>query len=93
MSNPFTEAREKRGWSIFGAACRMRGVSEQQLRNLEQRGATRPTDPAHVRVKTACEIIRVYWPDVQLTDFVPDTDLCAKPANRMALRRLKGYSS
>ena len=90
-TSQFTEAREIRGWSLTKASNHMEGVSEQQLRNLEGIGATRDTDPAHVRVQTAMEIIRVYWPDVQLIDFVPDTDLLAKAQDRQAERRLKGY--
>ena len=91
-ANPFTEARTARGWSLTGASNRMQSVSEQQLRNLEGIGATRDTDPAHVRVETALEIVRVYWPDVELRDFVPASPLKARPHDTTAARRLKGYT-
>lgn len=70
----------------------MNQVSEQQLRNLEGIGATRDTDPAHVRVETALEIVRVYWPDVDLADFVPYSLLKARPRDSTSARRLKGYT-
>ena len=78
--------------SFTQAANRMVGVSEQQLRNLEGIGATRDTKPGHVRVETALEIIRVFWPDVQLVDFAPGTPLAVKPKDSAARRRLKGYA-
>lgn len=96
--NVFTAARKKRrdsqgkSWSFTAAANHMAGVSEQQLRNLEGIGATRDTDPGHIRVATALEIVRVYWPDVDLEDFVLGTDLAAKPRSSVARRRLKGYA-
>lgn len=89
MSNPFTKAREKRGWSLTAASRRMPGVSEQQLRNLEGIGATRSTRPAHVRVRTACVILEAYWPDVSLRDFVEETDLKVVAAGLRSERRLK----
>lgn len=63
-----TEAREKRGWTFHRAAQEMRGVTEQQLRNLEGIGAQRVTDPLNARLGTVIEILRVYHPDVDLDD-------------------------
>ena len=91
--NAFTKARTARKWSLTAAANRMEGVSEQQLRNLEGIGATRDTDPSHVRIATALEIVRIYWPDVDLDVFVPATDLGTKPRSSVARRRLKGYAA
>jgi hypothetical protein len=48
----------------------MDGVTEQQLRNLEGIGATRTTDPLNVRLGTALAILRTYYGDVTLDDFV-----------------------
>ena len=70
MENAFTKAREAKGLTFTQAAQRMRGVSEQQLRNLEGIGATRDTDPAHIRVETALEIIRQKLPHPPLTLFL-----------------------
>ena len=70
-----TEAREKRGWTFHRAAQHMRGVSEQQLRNIEGIGAARPTDPLDCKLRTVLEIVRVYWPDVSLTDLVGEDQL------------------
>lgn len=64
------QARKRRGWSFDRAVQHMRGIYEQQLRNLEGEGATRPTDPLKVSLKNALEILRAYWPDVSLDDFV-----------------------
>jgi len=90
--NTFTRAREAKGLSFTQAANRMVGVSEQQLRNLEGIGATRDTDPGHVRVETALEIIRVFWPELDHRDFVPRTLLSCKPIDSAARRKLKGYA-
>jgi hypothetical protein len=70
-----TDARRKRNWSFHQAAAHMRGVTEQQLRNLEGIGATRPTDPLNVRLGTALEILRVYHPDVSLDAFAGEKTL------------------
>ena len=91
MKNPFTRAREKRGWTFTGAANRMHAITEQQLRNLEGIGNTRETEPGHVRVETALEIVRAYWPDISLQHFVEDTDLKACPRDSESRRKLKGY--
>lgn len=91
--NAFTRARDAKGLTFTQAANRMVGVSEQQLRNLEGIGATRDTDPGHVRVETALEIIRVFWPHVQLVDFSPATLLAVRPKDSSARRRLKGYAT
>lgn len=90
-TNAFTQARLKRGWTLTRAANHMANVSEQQLRNVEGIGATRETNPAHIRIATALEIVRVYWPDLDLAHFL-DTDLAVKPASPAAHRRLKGYA-
>ena len=90
--NAFTSARAAKGLTFTQAANRLVGVSEQQLRNLEGIGATRDTDPGHIRIQTALEIIRVYWPDIDHRDFVPGTLLSAKPIDSSARRRLKGYA-
>jgi hypothetical protein len=59
-------AREKRGWTPYAAAKRMRGVSESSLRNLE----STPDSGSEVKLRTALEIVRVFWPDVQLGDLM-----------------------
>lgn len=70
-----TEARRKRNWTFHQAANHMRGVTEQQLRNLEGIGAQRETDPLNVRLGTALEILRVYHPDVTLDAFCGEKTL------------------
>jgi hypothetical protein len=91
-NNPFTRARKVKNLTFTQAANRMRGVSEQQLRNLEGIGATRNTDPAHVRIETALEIIKVFWPEIDHNDFVPETPFSCRPRDSAARRRLKGYA-
>lgn len=89
-----TEAREKRGWTFHRAAQHMRGVNEQQLRNIEGIGAARPTDPLDCRLRTILEIIRVYWPDVQLNDIVGEETLLRFAASDAPSRkRLRGYAA
>jgi len=72
----------------------MQGVTEQQLRNLEGLGATRATDPLHVRLGTALEILRVYYPDVPLDTFVGGRTLYRlTPKDQGAKRTLGRYAS
>lgn len=59
------EAREARGWTINQAAKRA-GVGHQGLENLEA-GRVKAGD---VKLKTALALIRLYWPDVALTEFL-----------------------
>ena len=69
----------------------MRGVAEQQLRNLEGVGATRDTQPGNIRFATAIEIVKAYWPLVGVDDFISDPLLKFKPTRIKAERRLKGH--
>jgi hypothetical protein len=89
--NPFTRAREAKGWSFTEASQHMAGVAEQQLRNLEGIGATRDTDPSRIRFATAMEITRAYWPSIQARHFSPGALVEFRPANATARKKLKGY--
>ena len=89
--NPFTKARESRSWSFYESSQHMAGVSEQQIRNLEGVGATRDTDPSHIRISTALEICRVYYPDVDLSDFHSRTPFRITPIGPPERRSLKGH--
>lgn len=89
-----TQARTKRGWSFHTATQHMRGVYEQQLRNLEGQGATRTTDPLNVSLKHVLEILRAYWPDVALDDFVGEaTGLRLMPTDGEAQRSLRRHAA
>ena len=88
-------ARLKRGWSIGEAVERMSGIRDQQLRNLEgARGANRDCRPGRVYADTMLEVIRVYWPDVGLDDFMGGrTLLRLVAADHGAERSLKRYAA
>lgn len=64
--NRFTRARRAAGFrTIYQAARAMNGVSRQTLSNLEK-------DPRHgsrVLASTMMEIVRVYYPYVDVVDF------------------------
>lgn len=85
------DAREKRGWTVYAAAERMLGVSHQSLRNLE----ASPALGDECKVRTMLEIIRVYWPDVTLADFLtrPECSFKLIPADKKARRQLNYGSS
>jgi len=58
-------ARHKRNWTLYAAAARMRNVSRSSLQRLEEN----PTKIGpELKLRTALEVIRVYWPDVRLPD-------------------------
>ena len=89
--NPFTRAREAKGWSFTEASHHMKGVAEQQLRNLEGIGATRDTDPSRIRFATAMEITRAYWPAIQPRHFSRGALVEFRPSSATARKKLKGY--
>ena len=87
------EARKKRGWTFHTAAAHMRGVSEQQLRNLEGIGGQRETEPSKVQAGTMLEILRTYHPDVSLDDFIGSRTLYRlSPRDESAKKRLRRYA-
>ena len=71
-----TRERKKLGMS-FTAAHRETGLSEQQIRNLEQIGHTRETDPSKVTVATAVVLMETFR-GLDLTDFVRGTHLTVR---------------
>ncbi len=85
-------AREKRGWSIYEATEHMIDVFPNTIRTLEGLNPSRDTDGNDCKLRTVLEIIRAYWPDVQLEDFAGAGCLFAvAPRGPKERRRLKGY--
>jgi hypothetical protein len=62
-------AREARGWSAHEAAGRMNGVHAHTLRTLEGRNTKRDPVTANLRLGTVLELVRVYYPALNLADF------------------------
>lgn len=60
------EAREARGWSVGKAAGKTVTVHHFVLRKLE----AGVTDPAKCSAETMVDLLRLYDPDLQLSDFV-----------------------
>ena len=77
------QARRKRGWSLYEAA-RRAAIGHQQIVNLED-GVSEPGD---VKARTLFALVRLYWPDVKLSDLCPGEDLELVPASRDALLRM-----
>ncbi len=90
------KARERRKLTFYAAAQHMDGVSQQQLMNLEHyESATRNADPAKVTVQVMAEVVRVFWPDIQLADFLetsPELSIKITAINSRALRKLEQCS-
>ena len=82
------EARDKRGWTTYEAAQRMLEVSESSLTNLEEHPEIAP----RIMLKTALEVIRLYWPDVQLSDLLHKKRYVLKvlPRDKEAEKLLRG---
>ena len=66
--------REAKGWTIQETA-RRAGVGWQSIGNLEDATTERPGDPAKATVATATALMEVFYPKLQLRDFVPTTNL------------------
>jgi hypothetical protein len=90
-----SSARRAKGWTYYRAAQYMKEVRPQQLRNLEGKGGNPlGTHPGSIRLDTALEILRAFWPDLELEDFAgPDCPFRIVPRDKKAARRLKGYES
>ena len=56
----------------------MEGVSEQSLKNLERD----PHRGAEAKSRTVIQVVRVFWPDVSLSDLIPDCPFELVPARR-----------
>ncbi len=59
-------ARETRGWSVGKAAARPATIHQFALRKLE----SGQTDPAKCSSVTMTELLNLYYPDLNLADFV-----------------------
>lgn len=71
-----TRERKKLGWTLTRAHHET-GLSEQQLRNLEQIGHTRETDPAKVTVATAVTLMETFR-GLDMSDFIRGTHLTVR---------------
>ncbi len=75
LGQKLQEARERWGWSIHRTAQEM-GIPRQVLWTLEGNNKDKePPSGGDMQLKTVLRILRVAYPDVQLTDFLPETDL------------------
>jgi len=70
LSDRLIEARKKRGWSVEEAAKRA-NMHHYALRNLEGAIPGRvPPRGGDIKVWTMLELTRIYWPDLQVDDWV-----------------------
>lgn len=66
LGTKLTKAREKRGWSIHAACAQTENVKYESLARLENGR----TVGDRVPLRTVMELIHLYWPDMNLSDFV-----------------------
>jgi transcriptional regulator with XRE-family HTH domain len=74
------EAREQRGWTVNQAAKRA-AIGHQGLLNLES-GKVKPGD---IKLKTALAVVRLYWPDISLGEFLGFDAIMPSVANDLTL--------
>jgi hypothetical protein len=92
LPSALKRAREMRGWSIYEASQRLGFSSTNALRTLEGLNPDRDPGGPNCKLKTVLDIIRVYWPDVDLQDFMDEPILVKATArDPKSLRRLKGF--
>jgi hypothetical protein len=73
------EARESLGLTLSEAVDQMPNTGYGTLQHLEGRakmnGALRtPPEPSTIQIRTAVDIVYVYWPAIQLVDLVPEVE-------------------
>lgn len=92
LAEKLIKARRIRRLSIWQAAQKMDGVFPYTLRTLEGQNPAREPRGERCELKTVVEIIRAYWPDITLDDFM-DRELLirAVPKDAKSQRRLNGY--
>ncbi len=72
LSQRLVRARKIAGLTLYQAAELMPHTSYQTLYHLEGR-TTRPTPSGEdIQLKTAIDIVRTYWPDIQLVHLMPE---------------------
>ncbi len=73
LSLKLIEAREKCGYSRYDAAMKMPNTRYQTLWHLEGRAkGKKPPSGPDISLKTAVDIVQVYWPEIQLDDLMPE---------------------
>ncbi len=65
VTDQLRKSRERRSWSVGEAASKTESVGRESLLRLENGQA----DPSRVTVRTAIELIDLYWPDLDLDHF------------------------
>ena len=66
LGRKLTKAREKRGWSIHAACSQTESVKYESLSRLE----SGRTIGDRVPVATVMQLVDLYWPEVNIKDFV-----------------------
>lgn len=79
LQQKLCNARVSRGWSHYEVSRQTldmgHEVHRNSLRALEGSNTSRQSDGASVKVATLVMLCELYWPDLQLRDFVPETVL------------------
>lgn len=65
FSKKLIRAREKRNWTVYAAATEA-GVGRESLLRLEDGR----TDPEKAPIGTVMPVVGLYWPDIQLSDWI-----------------------
>jgi len=69
LANKLIRVRESRKWTVYEACKRSHFLLPNTLVTLEGRNPHRPSAGEGCTLRTALDIIELYWPDVALRDF------------------------
>ncbi len=73
LSKTLIIARQHLGLTLYQAAERMPHTSYQTLWHLEGNAKGRkPAAGENIALKTAADIVRTYWPAIQMDDLMPE---------------------
>ena len=64
--------RERRKWTTYEACKRSKGLLINTLVTLEGQNPHRPPSGDGCTLRTALDVIELYWPDIALKDFFDD---------------------
>ncbi len=91
LESALAKARRRRKWSYYEASQRS-GVNRNTIRTLEGANPDRKSPGGDTHLRTVLALVKLYWPDITLEDFLEEpSPFRLVPTDSTARRHLKGH--